>query len=281
MCRALWTAPFLLLLLSGCEKDGDTPTYLRVSAPVVIDDNGVDTLGSRITDLWVYVNDKPAGVWEPGKRIPVLASGTSNLKLIAGVRKNGIAASRIQYPFFATYEQTIPATPAGEIQIAPWFQYYDNLTFWTEDFESAGTQFNSSGTADLETIAGADSVFKGLGAGAIHLDGTHTSVHLTPIDPFTYSLGLPAFLEIDYKTDTRFLLGIEYVYNNTLVQIPFIYVEPTGTYGTPPWKHIYIDLSAGWNQSGATERRFYIAAALENGATSGHLWFDNITVVKN
>ena len=119
--RALRTAPLLLLLMASCGKDGGTPSFIRIGAPKAQKADGSELVPSAVTDFWVYANDQAIGVWQADRRIPVLADGTTNIKLVAGVRKNGITIDRIQYPFYATWSQAVELTLGQETTVDPVF----------------------------------------------------------------------------------------------------------------------------------------------------------------
>lgn len=278
--RALRTAPLLLLLLSSCGKDGDTPSFIRISAPTATRADGT-AAPSSVTDIWVYANDEAIGVWQPGRRIPVLADGLTNIKLVAGVRKNGITNDRIQYPFYATWSQDVELVLGEEVSVAPTFTYYDE-PIWEEGFESAGVAFNmdESGSDFVPQTDPAD-VLVGDQSAAIVLDTAHALFRAVTQQAPSFPNGTdPTFLEIDYRSDTRFLVGVKYIDGSGVTQsVPYVFVSPTGSAGTDlPWRHVYIDLAGAWGTGGTINRQFYIEAQLEGSATSGRITMDNLTM---
>lgn len=68
MTRTLLLVGFFMVLFTACKRTVQY-RHMCMSDPVVVDAAG-QGISSKITDMWVYVNDQPAGVWEPGKRIP-------------------------------------------------------------------------------------------------------------------------------------------------------------------------------------------------------------------
>lgn len=275
--------PVLLsVAISACKKDGGTPAYIQLTPAVVRAANG-DTISSKITDLWVYVDDQPAGVWESGRRVPLLGSGTSNVKLIAGVRKDGVTNDRIQYPFYATWSQDLDLIPEQALTVAPVFRYFEGVDIWLQDFE-AGFQLDTvDSKTDIVTVP-ADGSLVGQGdfSGSITLDTQHDVFKcLSAGDPFLVPNGTAAFLEMDYRSDTRMLVGVRYSVSGVPYEASYVYVAPTGTStGNWAWNKIYIDLASPWGVTGAVEKRFFIRAQLENGATSGHIELDNVKLVR-
>ncbi len=281
--RALRTAPLLLLLLSSCGKDGGTPSFIRIGTPTVKSADGTTVMPASVTDFWVYANDEAIGVWQANRRIPVLADGTTNIKLVAGVRKNGITIDRIQYPFYETWSQDVELTLGEETRVEPVFTYYD-APVWTEGFEF-GNSFDTSGSdtsfVPFEGLADSADILVGSRAVGIFLDPEHDQFLASTIAAPSFPNGTsPTFLEIDYRSDTRFLVGVKYnTQDGQPITLPYLFVNATGPVGGDlPWRHVYIDLASAWGNGGSVSRQFYIEAALENGATSARITLDNLNV---
>ena len=280
MTRALPLAGLCILLFAACKKDGAVPAYVQINSPTVVDANG-RAVSSKITDLWVYLNDQPVGVWEPGKRIPMIADGSANVKVIAGIRKNGITDDRIQYPFYATWQQQVQLVPEQTVTLTPQIHYYDDLNYWLVDFE-IGQRFDTVASTAIMELVPSDSTLIGQGSqnGRITLDPEHSIYRGVSSDAF-FNIGSKAFLEMDYRRDTRLLVGVRFSLAGVQYITPYVYALPTKRAdGSMPWSKIYIDMAEPWNVGGALDKRFYIQAALENGATTGTVEVDNIKLVR-
>ena len=281
MTRTLLLVGLFVVLFTACKKDGAIPSYVWVETPTVADAVG-QGVSSKITDLWVYVNDEPVGVWEPGKHIPMIAAGTNNVKLIAGVRKNGLTDSRIQYPFYATWQQQVDLVPERTVTITPQFRYYDNVDMWLADFNT-GLRFDTLNCTATMVLVDSDStlVGQGLRNGRINLDTEHSIYRgVSSGDPFI-NTGNVAFLEIDYRSNIALLIGVRYTLSGVQREVAYLYAVPTKKAdGTMPWNKLYVDLAEPWSTPGAMDKRFYIKAQLEDGATSGIVEVDNIKVVR-
>ena len=67
----------------------------------------VNTEGSaahKITTVWVQVDGAYAGVFELPAIFPVLASGSTEIRIQAGINENGTRATRLAYPFYEVFE---------------------------------------------------------------------------------------------------------------------------------------------------------------------------------
>lgn len=281
MTRALPLLGLCTLAFAACKREGPTPAYLLLNQPVVVGANG-QGISAKITDAWVYVNDEPAGVWEPGKRIPLIAEGSSTVRIIAGVRKNGITDERIQYPYYANWQQTLSLVPAQTLSVQPQFHYFNNLTYWLADFDT-GHRFDTLECTAVMELVPSDSTLtgQGVGNGRITLDTAHALYRgVSSGDPFTF-ISPSAFLELDYRGDTPLLVGIRYSVQGDYTNRPYVYVAPTvQPDGSMPWTKLYVDLGTVWQVSGAMDKRFYIEAGLQAGATSGIVEVDNIKLVQ-
>src|ERR1039457_4232719 len=102
----LYISIFYLLLFStqSCEKfsgDQTIPAYLKIDSIYIT--TKTETQGSAshsITDAWVYVDDQFIGAYQMPARFPVLKEGKHKVEVFAGIKKDGIAATRTPYPFY-------------------------------------------------------------------------------------------------------------------------------------------------------------------------------------
>ena len=92
----------LLLITSiiSCKKGGvnEIPSYMTIEN-ITLDQNSTH----NITDAWVYIDDNLQGVYELPANFPLLAQGKHKLRVKAGIKDNGIAGTRIPYPFYSSY----------------------------------------------------------------------------------------------------------------------------------------------------------------------------------
>src|SRR6185369_5304430 len=107
---------FLLLLIevvifASCNiinPASPVPSYIRIESIKLTTDNA--TQGSNrnaITDVWVYVDQQMVGVFEMPVTVPVLYSGVHTVMLKAGIIVDGIASTRIDYPFYNSFTQEV------------------------------------------------------------------------------------------------------------------------------------------------------------------------------
>ena len=285
MFRALRTAPLLLLFLSACTRTERVPAYLELgSVSVNVTDAALQgSEAHKITDVWAYANDQSVGVWEVPSKIPVLSSGTTNLKMIAGIARNGVTDDRVQYPFYDTWSVDLSLIPEDETDIAPAFQYFDGLTFWVEDFEGVGFALDVEAGSDttLDGVASPpEMVFEGGTSATVHLDTAHRYIRCVSFDSFDVPGSGPAYLELNYKCDHEFLIGAYITQGATVLRTPYLYVNSTKRAdGGMPWNKIYVDLTPLMVIPGAVDEKFYLQMDLEDGETSAQFYFDNLKLI--
>lgn len=287
MTRPLRNGVLFLLCLGACQKGDKVPAYLDLSGFGVSTLQGEGNSSSNIVQAWSYVNDQSLGVWESGARIPVLSAGTVPVKFIAGVERNGVSTDLVQYPFYRTWSGSVELVPTEHTPVQPVFQYYPDLEFWIADFEDPAIPFTFDVGSDTimlqwDSVAHPDDVKPGAGdAAAFFLDADHPRMKGICFETADLEGGGTTWLELDYRSDHRMLVGLYYTVSGFVVDEPYVYIAPTKQGdGSMPWKKMYIDLSPFTNNGVAMDRKFYIAAQLEAGTTNASFWIDNVKLVR-
>jgi len=278
----------LVFALSACHKfEGDqtVPAYLRIDTILFTTD--YVTQGSNthnITDAWVYVNDQLIGVYELPATFPVLASGKQDLEIRPGIKLNGIGATRAPYPFYKPFVIDNFNFVEDSVQIVrPVTSYYDNLTFaWTEDFEGSGTSLEKTTASDtiIAKTSPADHPDAWLSpyssfSGKVQLDAEHEVFQIASF--LSYELpdqGKAVLLELDYKCDREFGVGMIANLSSSTLMLPLVVVNKSET-----WNKIYINL--GPNVSAyTTAKNFKIYFESDRGdQDEANFYFDNIKVI--
>jgi len=302
----------LAIAFMSCTKfDGsqEVPAYLCVKPWTLTADYdryGADT--EAITDVWVYVDGNIQGCYEIREKtdpvtsevidksvtIPILKQGTHTLMLYPGVKMNGIASTRIQYPFYQplTIENQV-LTPGGYDTIYPSTEYYSIDAgydhYKMEDFNSPAIWFSKTSNSDttikrvscFPTDANYDSL-----AWTGNIEKSHYSGKITLCDTIDFfciqsekmtnlpKMGNSVLLELDYLCDVEFGVGLFGFTKNGIESFELVYVRKTDR-----WKKIYINLGPTItdNQTASWWRLFFTGSTI-NGETA-NFYFDNIKVI--
>lgn len=281
----------LLLLLSGlvisCNKaklKAPAPFYINVPSVSVYTLSGQGTAHHKITDIWVYENGQYKGAYPVGRNIPI-TSQPAKIKLFAGIKKDGLSAVRIIYPFYAPIEIDTTAEVNQIIYRPLSFQYKTGINFkWLEDFESFGgtggiTIVKGTGSdtnvviLDKGTNPSAD-VFEGNKSMLIAVDNNHSYAYLTSANTYTLSYD-GTYLEMNYKCNQTFEIGL---YSGVLTKTVISLISTSGE-----WNKIYIDLTPYLSLLGGTSTNnsigLYFKVIKASDVSQGEIKIDNIKLI--
>lgn len=279
-----YQAALLMLFGTACTKTDKIPSYLAINSVSVTTTPLQGAPTSRITDVWVSVNDELLGVWELPARIPALYEGTVEVRVVPAIKRNGMYDDRLRYPFFEPFIGTVDLVANASATIQPVVQYLDVTSFWIESFDDPGTLLNLSTNSDtvllrLTPSSHPDIVLDNSPCGAFILDQAHPFIRVFTDEDFDV-FGGPVFLELDYRSDIQFTIGVQYLFNGSVNLNPYVFVAPTTlTAGGTSWNKIHIDLSPVFN-TGISQRDIFIEARLPDGRPDAAIYFDNLKLLR-
>lgn len=280
--KVLTVGLFILLLFNRCERfefDQEVPAYIRIDTIGLTTEYDIQgTASHSITDVWIVVNDRLIGAFELPAVIPVLDEGICNVEVMAGIKQNGIASTRVPYPFYKPYEEQVRLTPDSITEINGNVTYYDNTFFaWMEDFESNLTivENNSSDTV-IERTSIASEVFQGDFSGRITItDLKYFYLGYMKNEVDLPKLNSPVFLEMNYKIENILVVGLYSQITGSVLQEPVLNVNTNDI-----WKKIYINFTPIVNRN-ASAYNFKVYFESTFGADSDQkiILLDNIKLV--
>ncbi len=204
-----------LLFFISCKKDKlkSPESSFLVTNPVSLSTNFFTqgTNSQKITDIWYYVNGQFKGVFPVGNVMPIVASGSAEITLFAGIKNNGISATRIPYPFYNSITFNQVCEPGKTYTISPVFQYNSGTFFYYhEEFESTGCYFTSAGDSDFVWTSDPLKTFGGTGKSIFMSmsDSKPTARMLQSTAYFLPSGGATVYLELNYKCNQPFTIGV-------------------------------------------------------------------------
>ncbi|MCR5658475.1 MAG: hypothetical protein K6G25_04035 [Bacteroidales bacterium] len=263
---AFFTLAVFSLAFASCKKfEGSQtiPAYIHIDSITVNCDYFVyGANSSKITDAWVFIDDNPIGCYELPTTFPILKHGPHKVTVSGGIMSNGIGAVRSTYPFYKplVYEN-LNLVEDSIINLQPVLNYFPIgegvEKGWMEDFETANT---------LSPVAGSDtSIVRINGDEAWHSTNSFYSgkivlppdsldfIVATPEEGFTFHQGYLSYcvLEMDYKCNDAFFVGVMYYKDYQLVKHPLVRVQPTDTIHSIPqrWNKIYINIGPVMNEN--------------------------------
>lgn len=228
------------IIFNSCSKENyesQIPAYISIDQITLTTNLATEgSASSSITDAWVYINDDLVGVYELPATFPVLKEGLVNLKVYAGIKDNGIAASRARYLLYAPYSEQINLVKGETVKVIPQVIYDAGAKFtWLEDFENASLSFLYSTGNDTTINKTIIDVKEGIYSGRVYLTTTMDFFEATSVGFSNLpNSGSPIYLELDFKTNEPLLIGV-YLDSD---QYSMMTLNTTTT-----WKKIYINLT--------------------------------------
>ena len=278
-----------LIIFQSCNlfnPDEEIPAYIKIDRfELTTNQNDQGTNSNKITDVWVNtkINDDGTekiilqGIYELPVTFPALSLLNDEITLRAGIKRNGIAASREVYPFYKHYViDTLPKQ--GDItELFPKTTYKDETIFdWMEDFEDPGLIFQATNNSDTSLIQNNKVVFEGNYSGAIYLDTENDAFECTSIDSLMLSYqNTEIYLEMNYKCNQPFTVGLQLIKLSEKINYPIIYLNPKDD-----WNKIHIRLTdVITSNSDAYFQKLFIRARNDTVVADSKIFIDNIKLV--
>ena len=227
-----------------------------------------------INDVWISVNGDFIGVFELPAEIPVLHEGSSNIFINAGIKNNGIAASRVRYPFYSNVQIDTVLTPANTLVLSPTVSYLSETIFdWYENFQDPGISIDTTSLSDV-AITNVNS--NGSQVASILLEGDLVDFQARSVN--TYEFPEPStslYLEMDYICDHEFVVGLFIYESGSTTNQAVMQIHPIEY-----WNKIYIDLTyISTINYAADNYSVYFAASKEDTTERASIMLDNIKLL--
>ncbi len=279
------------LMLNSCIKNNPDPSWIEITPWTLVANSNsqypTGELTHSFSDAWVYVNDKLMGVFQVSDtvKIPVLMSGSVNIKIYPAIRNNGISATKKVYPFMERYEINTTLVQNQTLQVNPVTRYTSIVRFAIEDFEDPAIKIVNDPNSITQMSQGNDPAILKWGNfyGFVNLTAVDSSwiayTNFESVNEANLPRGQEVYLEIDYYNTnalTTGLLGVSSssIKNNQNIQLNA--QSPTSV----KWKKIYIDLREMISNSPmATYFEQSFQALLDANDSEGTIIIDNIKVV--
>lgn len=293
MLKAWTTIPVIALagLFLSCNiinPPEDIPAYIRVDTVLVkttLFDQG--SANHKITCIKVNIGGSTLGFFELPTMVPSLITGPRDLYLEPGVELNGIAGSRIVYPFFRPF---VASNYAGSdmpqinfargeiITVVPQTSYKAECKFaWIEDFEYAGVSFEYPAYSDTTFKNQNEVVREGRFSGGIFLDSLNRFFEGYSSTDFDLpKTGKAILLEFDYKCDVEMEVGLYVIEDGAGIWSSLVVVRPIDH-----WNRIYVDINSTVNLNNKADlyRPGFRAAWDSTGIAKQSIFMDNLKLI--
>jgi len=299
----------LALVLFSCgDKEAEIPSYIYIDHIDLTTETAEGSSLHKITDVWVTIGGNLLGAFELPCTIPVLKEGEFDIVLRAGIKLNGISATRSAYtPFQLCTALDLDGNEIDKITLTrdsitsfnAKTEYKKDIKFsMIEDFEGAGwllksyelknnTETDTSiYSAMLDKTDVIEEVYEGGYSGVIHLTKENHTVFIASesnegfeIPPNGSGIGKYNYLELDYKSDVDLSLGL-WFNNSSSSQIYWGGLRPN-----EDWAKVYLNIAPEQaihtlsEAYGATHYTPYIRATLPDDMEEAYIYIDNIKLI--
>jgi len=284
----------ILLSFTSCDivnQEEVIPAYLFIPEFTLITD--IETEGTsshKITEAHVFVANELIGIFTLPTAVPVLMEGSQNIQVFPAIRANGLGDITDIYPFYRSYQVTLDLVPGSVDTIMPVTEYVDNTRFYfepQEGFEDGTLAFGIDLDGDPATTIELTNqeVFEGNGSGLIALEKADAQMELGSklIIELPVASSSTTYLELNYKTDVSFLVGV--LGYDSQGRIIYSLIDK-GVNPRSEWNKIYfdfteemIDLFAVGNQLSGW-RLVIISDLFDGEADQANIYLDNIKLVQ-
>lgn len=282
-----------VIVFFGCSKfdpPETIPSYIKIdSIEIETTSSQGSSNNSGIKDAWLYVNEELIGVFELPLTVPVLKTGTCNVKVYAGIKRNGFSEDGERYLFLNPFEISANLVAGEILQINPKVSYASNANIWIEDFEGPGIKLSKTSAADVDfsLTTDASEVFEGSRSAKVEFASGNLLFEMQSDEAAfnNFNLGSSIYLEMDYKTNYQLIVGVFSRKTGELVdtQTPHLSLFPTtDDNGAMQWNKIYIDLAEAIRPQTPTEDLdIFIGIKYDQtqSTTLPKAYFDNIKMI--
>jgi hypothetical protein len=158
--------------------------------------------------------------------------------------------------------------------LTPSVSYLESTTFFIEDFEGAGINLETTAISDTTLLELADEEGNSYGGGVLN-DSLFTFEIATEALENLPQAGAPVYLELDYKCNTQFLVGVYINYSPSVVQKDLLWINPKDN-----WNKIYVNLTGTISEGiNAPSFSVFIGMRRDFNLDTNYVYFDNLKVV--
>lgn len=292
ICRTPVIGVFLIitLFLYSCElinPEEPVPSYIRIEKVDFYDsvsNNIAIPEAHHITDAWVYIDGTLSGIYELPATFPVIASGSKRILVAPGILENGIADTRLIYPFYTLYTTDSVLNPGKITELKPVISYNSARTTFVfqgagvEDFES-GSIFDTTAASKVMLLRVNKSsdplVFEGDYSGYVVMNDSNNIFEAeTSADYLLPGSGREVYLEMNYRTDVELTVGILGDNGENVIKAPKINLYPTSG-----WKKIYINFAPEISAIKNARFKVYFRALHKSDLGESKIYLDNVKLL--
>ncbi len=291
--KLLLSFSFIFCFFSSCEGEQEPyPSYLYLESASCI--SNYETHGSnshKLNTAWIFAGPQTIGVYDlpHSNEVPVLLSGTQDVKVRPGFWRNGISTLPVVSPLHSDFDTTVDFNLLETDTIKPVFSYLPQVSMLlNNDFEAFNEFVPKNETVDAFIYS--DGAFEGNRSAKITLDANNTIFEYGTKNQYDLSYNaIASYVELNYKCDAPFSVYLKaFAFDpNTGISTPNNIGERVITLlAKDEWNKVYIDLSETLiifegSQSNPEYINYELGfqAVLPDSLSTASYYFDNVKIL--
>ncbi len=252
----------------------ENPMFISLKDPSLVTFSNEGSNSHKILDIWVSADGRSIGVFEMPDTIPVFDQNSiTSMQYFAGIRRNGTMNDHWQYPFYERITISYDYEPEVIKSDPLEFSYRDDVVFsLVENFTGTHTfTVDVDGDSSTRVQQVNEGCFEGA-CGLITLETDTSEIEVAsgigleglPVD------GTPVYLELDYKNEVEFSIGLQGELGNLELEQYIIELKPSSE-----WNKIYLDFTDLLQQSGLETYRVLFGS----NSGPGKIYLDNVKLL--
>lgn len=269
----------LIFSMLGCRlTDSANPEafYLEIKEVVVANPVNGNAELNKVTEVWVFIDNQIMGLYPLPAFIPVeYVKDKIDIKLFAGIRRNGFIDYPVFHPFLVTPDITMNVSPNVKYALFPIFEYGTSASMPINESFEVSNSFSIDYDGNPETKMERTNKDASNGQYAllnVFKDGNKISEALSirPISKTEHKRG-KSYIEFDYKGQDEISLGIAKI-KDGFFNVKYEVFVPA----KPEWNRIYIDVTDILSPHDFDEYRLIIRILKISSSSESETYIDNI-----
>jgi hypothetical protein len=280
MSRISLYLSFLIIGMSfwSCGLGDDEkpiPFFLNLNSPQVLEPLQ-NTIGThKITEAWVFADGQIQGVYPLPSVAPLhLINEKTEIKILAGIKNNGMNDTPIFYPFLKEIPLVLNPKANETYDVPLNFSYTEASKFSVnENFEGNHIfTFNLDNKTEPKMLTTTEQSRTGTKSGMVVLNSSNRFVEVGTQSSVIKGFNArgESYVEFDYKGEGEIAVGLAKSRNGFFV-VEYILFIPAKT----DWNHIYVDFTDKISPNDFDSYKMVLAFTKTGNSAESKVFIDN------
>jgi hypothetical protein len=268
----------IIISLVSCglgDSDKPIPFYLDLKSPTVFEPNGNTPGTHKITEAWVFADGQIQGVFPvPGIAPLHLISEKTEIKVLAGIKNNGMNDNPVFYPFLKEIPVVLSPVANKTYPVPLNFSYVDAAKYSVnENFEGSHIfTFNLDNKPGPKIVSSSEQSRTGFKSGEVVLTKSNNFVEVATQNsvPKGFNARGESYVEFDYKGEGEIAVGIAKSQNGVF-RVEYILFVPAKS----DWNHIYAEFTDKISPNDFDNYKMILAFTKTGSSAESKIYIDN------